>query len=280
MKNKYIIAISIAILASLLFLTSRVLIEQFETNQSNKTIHVYNRFHLGDNVFNLRLFNHIANELKTKNIKIRYALEQSQINNLRDWVYDSQVELIPLNERSSDSYELWMGTEEDRFVFDKMMTRLYNKFVSNFNLNTHISDMYFTDDALISRYNTLADKYKNCDILVINGECRSGQCYNEKNKQEWPEVCHYLQSKYKIVTTDKIEGIVCTRDNNLSLRDIAAISTSAKYIIGVHSGPIAGCYTTNAKQNQKWFIIANYPIKHEQINAVNITSPKEILIHL
>jgi hypothetical protein len=277
MNNKYIIATCIVIMGCLLFTPGRGIPENYETNT---TIHVNNIYHLGDNIFNLRLFAYISEELKRKNITIKYALEPDQIPVMKEWIQNSHVELIPLKDKQADSYDMWMGYENIS-LFDDAILSMYRKFLSKFNLITTIPDMYLSDDALLTTYDKLNNKYKNVDVLVINGEGRSGQCDNDINKQEWPDACKYLHSKYKIVTTEKMEGIACTRDDNLTLKDIAAMSMHVKYIVAVHTGPLTGCYNAFSKQNvKKWIIIRKYPISHSQINAVNIMSPKEIKNHL
>jgi hypothetical protein len=53
------------------------------------------------------------------------------------------------------------------------------------------------------------------------------------------------------------------------LQDIAAISTHAKYIIGVHSGPVTACFTDATKKSvKKWILFADNKVKHSQTNAV------------
>jgi hypothetical protein len=53
------------------------------------------------------------------------------------------------------------------------------------------------------------------------------------------------------------------------LQDIGAISTHAKYIIAINSGPLVPCYTHATKEHvKKWIIFVDEPFKHTQVNSV------------
>jgi len=117
-----------------------------------------------------------------------------------------------------------------------------------------IKKFSYTDPDLLKRYNHFPEKYKNIDVLIINSKPQSFQFDLESNYKEFNSMIHKLSKKYNIVTTEKINGILCTRDNNLSLKDIGAISTHAKYIIAINTGPLIPCLNTYAlKHVKKWF---------------------------
>lgn len=117
-----------------------------------------------------------------------------------------------------------------------------------------IKKFSYTDPDLLKRYNNFQEKYKNIDILIINSEPQSQQYDLESNRKNFNSMIHTLSKKFNIVTTEKVKGILCTRDNNLSLKDIGAISTHAKYIIAINTGPLIGCLNSYAFKNvKKWF---------------------------
>ena len=62
------------------------------------------------------------------------------------------------------------------------------------------------------------------------------------NLQEFDDFVTKLSEKYNVVTTQKVENIKCTRDNNLTAKDIAAIALNSKKFIFIESGVIAGLY--------------------------------------
>ena len=81
----------------------------------------------------------------------------------------------------------------------------------------------------------------------------SGQFNYDENK--WENAIQFLNSKYKIITTTKIKNINCTMDDNLSVKDIAAISTKVKVIIAVNSGVVPGLLNEYTLMNVKKFYI-------------------------
>ena len=69
-----------------------------------------------------------------------------------------------------------------------------------------------------------------------------------KSGADWNNFCIILNKKYKIITTKKVDGILCTLDDNLSLKDIASLSTNIKNIIAINTGVVPGLlneYTLN-----------------------------------
>jgi len=90
-------------------------------------------------------------------------------------------------------------------------------------------------------------------------------------KKDFDNMIKTLHNKYKIVTTEKIKDIPCTRDNKLMLKDIGAISTHAKYIIFINSGPITPCLNSYAlKHVKKWFEFDNnMPINYGKNFYIN-----------
>jgi hypothetical protein len=105
-------------------------------------------------------------------------------------------------------------------------------------------------------YDTLPECYKEVDILINNCEAFSYQ-YNH-SFDDMNALCKFLSTKYRIVTTRKVAGIPCTGDHVLQVKDIAAIGTRAKNIIGIMSGPM--CALNNKQTREfvkKWFIIAD-----------------------
>jgi len=119
-----------------------------------------------------------------------------------------------------------------------------------------IKEFSYTDKDLLKRYNNFPQKYRDNEILIINSKPRSNQYDLEKNKKGFVAMIRVLAKKYKVITTEKVSGIPCTRDGSLTLKDIAAISTHAKYIIAINTGPLTGCLNTYALKKVKgWFIL-------------------------
>jgi len=56
----------------------------------------------------------------------------------------------------------------------------------------------------------------------------------------WDNYIKELNNIFKVLTTTKVDGALCTYDDNLSIKDIASLSTKAKIIIAVNSGVVPG----------------------------------------
>jgi hypothetical protein len=118
-----------------------------------------------------------------------------------------------------------------------------------------IKEFSYTDKDLLKRYSNFPQKYKGNEILIINSKPRSNQYDLEKHKKGFVAMIRELAKKYKVITTDKVAGIPCTRDGSLTLKDIAAISTHVKYVIAINTGPLTVCLNTYALSKVKaWFV--------------------------
>jgi hypothetical protein len=103
------------------------------------------------------------------------------------------------------------------------------------------------------RANAIPPEYKSVDILILNSVPYSGQ-YNY-NKDVWDNYIMQLNSKFNIATTTKVDGVLCTFDKNLTIKDIAALSTHAKVIIAINSGVFPGLLNVHTMETVKQFFI-------------------------
>ncbi len=257
----------------------------------DKIVVISQKYHYGDNIFNLQFFNHIKEYLINNNIIIHYYINYNynkNINELNAYIDDDNKNIIlkDIADISGNSIHLWMNEfkkfDYNNMYFDKHMLELYHTFCKLVSFNIILSSYYFEDRTLIERYNKLDNKYKDIDILILNSQPQSNQY--SYNKQEWDKMIEYLfnSNKYKIVTSDKVnDNIICTRDDNLLIKDIGAISTHTKYIIGVHSGPMTACYNKLTKDNViKWIIFRDdLNVRHYYIDNI-ITNDISIIYNM
>jgi hypothetical protein len=242
--------------------------ERFSDNSEKHIIHCFNRFHYGDNILNLKFFFNYTELLLKHKIHIMYYYDTSyilNINELQKYVNKETVSLHPISERPDDAHELWMGAtrcfEELCYYnnFDSYYTRFYKNIKDSIlciNDDSIITDIFQPEPYLIPMYNKLNDVYKNIDILIINCSAHSGQINFQK--ESLTPLCIELSKIYKVVTTEKVNDISCTRDHQLTIQDIGAISTYSKYIIAVNSGPVTACFNQYAKLNvKKWILFDN-----------------------
>jgi len=237
----------------------------------------HNNFHYGDNILNLKFFFNISEVLKKRGIKIQYYYDDVYNNKkeeLERFVNSDTVTLFPLSAKSGDSVELWMGTDingKSYRVFNTYYFRYYTNIVKLLGLTDENIDtsLYQQEPYLQDIYNGLDPKYKDLDILIINAMPQSGQFNYDKGKMD--EMCSHLSKKYKVAITTCIDdtSIPCTMNDKLMLKDIGAISTHAKYIIAIHSGPLTSCFNKDTKHNvKKWVLFTNDDISHEDLNCV------------
>jgi hypothetical protein len=169
------------------------------------------------------------------------------------------VEVISDKPPPEDATDTWIGAalgsaiDDHGIVQNEYFVKMFSDIGTKLGLPT-IDKLEYTDEDLLTRYNNFNEKYKNCDILIINSQPASGQYNLNSNKDKFNELIRSLSKKYKIVTTEKVDDITSTRDDNLKIKDIGAISTHCKYVIGISTGPIVPCFNTYAFKNvKKWF---------------------------
>lgn len=253
-------------------------ISQTEGFTDKKVYHFHNKDHYGDNILNLKFLYNISDILKENSITINYYYNPDYIKNvdeLERYVNSDTLSLHEIKTRPNDSIELWMGNEingVNHHSFDEYYMLFYNKILQHLkldNLGIDIS-LYQKESYLQNIYNDLDPKYKDLDILIINAEPKSGQFAYDKSLFDL--ICKKLSSKYKIATTASVNNIIpCTFTDGLKMQDIGAISTHAKYIIAIHSGPLMACYNSDTKNSvKKWIICVGSGLKQNQIDSIII----------
>ena len=244
-------------------------------------LHFHGVHNLGDIMFNFIVFYNIRNYLKSIDATIYFYMRSEHINQMKDFKPIDNMVLLDISQKPKESIELWdcndyifepNGRKTNKSViFSGLPQNVY--YVKYFNIRLKhlsipgsLSRFCYEDKDLLTRYDALNDKYKNIDILFINSDAMSGQySYN------------ILNQKFKIITTKKVDDhILCTRDDNLLIKDIAAISTHVKVVIAINTGvftPLLNIYTlTNVKKfyifdNRTYY---NYPKFENKTNLRDI----------
>ncbi len=257
--------------------------ERFETADTSNIMHFYSDFHLGDNIFFGNYLTNIADELRAKGMHINYYVVPDNIEKVKDFFPSDVCTLHPLDKRPESAHNDWLGTSIGQthiftprdIDFVEFLKDHYNIAIGvKYNLPT-MQNFLHSNKKILDRYDSLDPACKNIDILILNSIPQSGQ-YNY-NKEEWDKFCKYLSNKYNVITSEKVEGVKCTRDYNLSLYDIGALSTHVKYIVGVNSGPFAGCLNTYTFNNVKHMYIFDMYTKYKGQNITNVTDINEVM---
>jgi hypothetical protein len=245
--------------------------------------HFYNSFHYGDNLLNLKFFYNISEHLRKRNIKVHYYYNDKYITNkdeLERYVNKDTMVLHTIDEKPYNAIELWLlnnnNSKRSAISFDEYFEEMYKRLLNYMNMaNLGIStSLYQKEEYLLKIYEKLPEKFKNVEILFINAEPQSWQF--PYNKKQADAIAVELSKYYKIVTTSPVnEQIPCTFTDGLKLQDIGAVSTHAKYIIGVNSGPLVPCLNYYTKQSvKKWIFVSNQ--KFTQIPWRRIYSYKRL----
>lgn len=224
---------------------------------SGKTIHLYNNWHLGDGVFMMNYLFQIRKFLQDNDITIVYHCKGMYKTQLAEFappgVHIESLETAPPPVGAVDTWMRYSFATCPLYPFNDFL-QLHSNRLANILGLPKISSFFYKDADLLTRYKELHFVAKSVDVLFINAVPQSFQ-YNYV-KSEWDQLAHDLVAAgYKVITTSIIHGIECTLKYRYSIKDIAAISTHAKYIVAVNSGPVAGClneYTMAAVK--KWFV--------------------------
>lgn len=218
--------------------------------------------HMGDSLMNLRFFYNNRDILKKCNIKITYYYSEYTskfLKELQEYQDDELLTLLPISDKNEQSLELWMGHDINGvhyLNYSVYYDLFYKAIQKHLQLESVPLDCSFwqNEPHLHTVYDKLPECYKDVDILINNCEAFSYQ-YN-KSFDEMNALCQFLNTKYRIVTTRKVSGVPCTGDHFLKVKDIAAIGTHAKNIIGIMSGPLCALNNKQTRESvNKWFII-------------------------
>ena len=235
------------------------------TFSRNKIYHVHNHGGLGDSVFNMILFYNIKHYIEKNNIRIFYYVKKDYLSQLREFNCSNNIFLNYIDKAPKFSLELWINNDFFEYThihavsvqnpsnYNVFYKKFFNIVLKKLNINRPIYRLTYYDDELISRYNNLQIKYKNIDIMILNSVPFSGQY--EYNKAIWDNYIIKLNNNFEVITTTKVRGVLCSGDDNLSIKDIASLSTKAKVVIAINSGVFPGLLNYYTLTSVKHFYI-------------------------
>ena len=256
-------------------------------------LNIHNEHHLGDNIFNMILFYNIKEYIEQNNIIINYFFQLEYFNQVSEFIPSKNIFLRDINKKPQNSLQLWICNKYFGFIhepknynigFNNFYKIFFNIALSKLKIPIILNKFTYYDEDLINRYENLNEKYKNIDILILNSQPLSGQY--KYNKNEWDNYLILLNTKYKIVTTTKVNSdILCTMDDNLTIKNIAALSTKVKIVIAINSGVVPGLLNYYTLTNIKRFYIFDdrcfysYPnfIRKQNINNISFQELSEAI---
>ena len=260
----------------------------------NKVYHLHNSHHLGDNVFNCILFYLIKEYIEHNNITIFYYAKKEYHAQLKEFICSENVCLSCLDLKPPNSIELWIddklfdnrhGNMKQPYCYNEFYKKFFTEVLYKLKIPINIPRFYYEDPELLDRYNNIHNKYKNFDILILNSQPLSGQF--KYNKSQWDNYIIHLNTQFNILTTTKVNNdILCTLDDNLTIKDIASLSTRAKVIIAINSGVVPGLlniYTLkNVRhvyvfENRSFYSYPNFENK-KNITDISVDELKKYII--
>lgn len=260
-------------------------------NNNLNIVNLHNIYGLGDSVFNIIFFQLIKEYIINNKIQIYYFTKNEYIYQLNEFNDDSNVRIFPLDKKPNNSIELWINNEyfnytytdfynnnnkiKDRVNYNGYYLHFFNIVLHKLNFNTSISSILYSGNDLLTRFTEkIPPEYKNFDILILNSQPFSGQ-YDYK-KRIWDKYIQMLNSKFKILTTTKVHGVLCTFDKRLTIKDIASLSTQAKVIIFINSGVFPGLLNIKTIQSVKQFYVFDKKCYYSYPNFKNKNCITEI----
>lgn len=237
-----------------------------------KTVEFYNEYHLGDSVFHIMFLRKLCRLVDDNFI---YYVNPALLPELNKHLlgYLDRIELRDIKFRTPTAINAWVGeiyyNHPGRYIFDTfyidwhnyLTEKLYNK---KFDLD------------IISDYPLLASTGKyQADILFINSVPNSNQF--ENNTSLLDSTIQQLNVHYRVITTKKVEGVVCTMDKGMSLVDIGALASDSKNIIAINTGPITCCINQWALANVQSWIVAAHNHTYSFPNVTNVRNIPELI---
>ena len=229
------------------------------------TLHLFNEYHLGDCIFVCIYFYWIREYIEKNHIDIVFYILPEHIQQVQEFIPSKNIRLEDLAHKKGIT--TWIGSDEyschfrncemqdSRVIFDLFLAKFLSQvFMERLNIPIIMTEFVYEDPDLLERYARLDTKYHDIDILIVNSDPYSGQVLHI-DEVGTNNYIHQLQKKYKIVTTKKIEGVPCTRDDNLTLKGIAAVSTRAKIIMAYNTGPVVGMMNQYTLEYMRQFYV-------------------------
>ena len=247
-------------------------------------IYTTNGAHLGDCIYSCVLFYNIKQYIEQNNIIIYFYCQNEHLYQVKDFISSNNIIILSIDDIKPyvKIYNLWIGSSDytynwytqikDTIIpYDDFFCKFYNNFLNIVNIPIIIDKFIYEDCDLYIRCNDINNKtnnkYKNVDYLINNSKPKSNQFNYDLN--DFNNFIIELSKIYNVVTTQKVENIKCTRDDNLTVKDIAAISLNIKNFIAIESGIIAGLYNKYITENKD---ITFYNLSKYDYHACSFTN--------
>ncbi len=248
-----------------------------------QTFNLFNEYHLGDNIYTINFLNKYYNH----NYIFNYYVNECYINELEKHIYNKNIILHSIYEKTSDAYNCWIGHNNYYYNsiagYNNMYDIFYFEYFKKLSQDLQIENLMIDiSDTLYHIYNlyevnTIHDKY---DYLIINSEPKSGQFKYDSN--DFIKLTnHLIKNDKKIITTNKIDNVECTLDYNYNLLDVGIISNKCENIIAINTSPIITTFNNiNINTVNKRLILEKKLLYSYNNRIFNINDINNLYIHL
>lgn len=241
--------------------------------------------HLGDNIFTFIYLDNIKKYLIDNNVYIDYYIKNEYVSQVQEFFNIENIKIFSIDNLPGNvmKYDIWIGNSQWNSVprndstesFNTFLLKYFKLFSSIINIPFEKDIFMYNGNELVNMQNNMVDQLKNIDILVINSHPMSGQ-YKNYNVEEWGVVIKELNKKYKVITTLKIDGVSCTLDYGLTIKQIAAIGTSVKYIIAINTGPFIPLLNDTVVNTEKKVFVFDNNLFFDYNNFTNLKNINDI----
>jgi len=200
----------------------------------------YSYVNFGDNLEHLNFLRKLV--VKNPDLQCFQYSKPEVLPQLFEVVEDlPQIVLKHVDERPANAVNAWISCDDfiQRYPgrnseHVKFMPDWFNHLAQKVGVENPIKTV---EDLLFDYPALLKPVPETFGVLVINSAPCSGQLRGF-NAGEWAQLARDLAQKNTVITTEKVDGLPCTRDLNLSLSGIGSLSRSVHSILGVATGPI------------------------------------------
>ena len=244
------------------------------------SIKMFNKYHLGDNIYSLIFVNNIV---ENNDIEVEYSCRNNYLQELNHHNYKN-IKIAGITYSpgvdtwiQANNYwaEYFVKQEEvkEMYFYDEFYLKFYNDLAKRNNLKHSFKDI---KDVLYYQPDLEKRRYDDYDFLIINSRGASGQF--AYIPEDFIKLTRKLKSEgYKVITTEKIGDVDCTRDSGMNLKDIGNLSIGCKNIIAVHTAPMTTALNRFSVDSvRKWVLLNNKKISYKLLDISVYNDVKKI----
>lgn len=217
-------------------------------NAEGRTIHTHCSVRLGDNLTHLQFLRKLA--CRYPNTRFVHAAHSNYLPELcevvadvtnielRGFHYEGEWREIEPPEKSSieawKNHEGFWANHPDKNDFCAFYVDFFNHLARKMGLENPIKrpEHFLFDYPALIKKTPLDGPF---DFLIINSPPMSGQLAGYSDMSML--IQRIAERGHKVITTERVEGIPCTQDYNMTVTDIGGLSRHCRFIIMVATGP-------------------------------------------